>query len=159
SQRIDARTGANAITALGFPANYFRPNPQFTQIFFFDSGGDSYYHGGFLAVRRHFEKGLALGFTYTYAKSIDDMSVDPVGASTGGGLSTTNSRTPTDVHNFALDRARSDFDDRHVVTANMVYELPFGKGRTWGANAPGWLNQIIGGWGLTGIYNWQSGEP
>src|SRR5262249_37541919 len=33
AQRIDQRTGANAITALGFPANYFRPNPQFGQIF------------------------------------------------------------------------------------------------------------------------------
>src|SRR5262249_46843118 len=134
AQRIDQRTGANAITTLGFPANYFRPNPQFGQIFFFDSGGDSYYHGGFIAVRRRFEQGLDFLFNYTYGKSIDDMSVDPVGAATGGGLTTSNSRTPTDVHNFALDRARSDFDNRHVIVTSMVYELPFGKGKTWGSN-------------------------
>ena len=155
AQRIDALN----IVAKGFPANYFRPNPQFTQIFFFDSGGDSYYHGGFIAVRRRFEKGLDFGFTYTLSKSIDDMSVDPVGASTGGGLSTSNSRTPTDVHNFALDRSRSDFDDRHVIVANMVYELPFGRGKQWGSNWSGVLNEILGGWGTTGIFNWQSGEP
>jgi hypothetical protein len=87
------------------------------------------------------------------------MSVDPVGASTGGGLSTSNSRTPTDVHNFRLDRARSDFDDRHVVVANVVYELPFGRGKMWGGNWPGYLNRILGGWGTTAIFNWQSGEP
>jgi hypothetical protein len=87
------------------------------------------------------------------------MSVDPVGAATGGGLSTSNSRTPTDVHNFRLDRSRSDFDDRHVIVANMVYELPFGKSKKWGSNWPGFLNQILGGWGTTGIFNWQSGEP
>ena len=162
AQRIDQLSGAGgvgAITLRGFPANYFRPNPQFGQIFFFDSGGDSYYHGGFIAVRRRFEKGLDLGFYYTLSKSIDDMSVDPVGAATGGGLTTTNSRTPTDVHNFALDRSRSDFDNRHVIVTNLVYELPFGKGKRWGSGWPGWMNEILGGWGTTGIFNWQSGEP
>jgi hypothetical protein len=162
AQRIDQLAGPGGIPAIvtrGFPANYFRPNPQFQQIFFFDSGGDSYYHGGFLAIRRQFAGGLAAGFTYTYSKSIDDMSVDPVGASTGGGLSTSNSRTPTDVHNFALDRARSDFDDRHVLVANMVYELPFGKGKRFGASWGTFLNELLGGWGLNSIYDWQSGEP
>lgn len=162
AQRIDQLAGpggVGAITTRGFAANYFRPNPQFGQIFFFDSGGDSYYHGGFIAIRRRFEKGLDFGFTYTLSKSIDDMSVDPVGASTGGGLSTSNSRTPTDVRNFRLDRSRSDFDDRHVIVTNMVYELPFGKGKKWGSSLPGFLNQILGGWGTTGIFNWQSGEP
>jgi hypothetical protein len=155
AQQIDALN----IVANGFAANFFRPNPQFTQIFFFDSGGDSYYEGGFLAVHRRFEKGLDVGFTYTLSKSIDDMSVDPVGASTGGGLSTSNSRTPTDVHNFRLDRARSDFDDRHVISATMVYELPFGRGKMLGSSWPGFLNQILGGWGTTGIFSYQSGEP
>jgi hypothetical protein len=163
AQRIDqlavAGTGVGAITTRGFAANYFRPSPQFGQIFFFDSGGDSYYHGGFLAVHRRFEKGLDIGFSYTLSKSIDDMSIDPVGASTGGGLSTSNSRTPTDVHNFRLDRARSDFDDRHVIVANLVYELPFGRGKQWGSSWPGFLDRILGGWGTTGIFNFQSGEP
>src|SRR5205823_15055789 len=93
------------------------------------------------------------------SKSIDDMSVDPVGAATGGGLSTSNSRTPTDVRNFRLDRARSDFDDRHVMVANIVYELPFGHGKKWGSGWPGFLDRIVGGWGFTGIFNYQSGEP
>jgi hypothetical protein len=162
AQRIDQLAGpggVGAITTRGFAANFFRPNPQFGQIFFFDSGGDSYYHGGFVAVRRRFERGLDFGFTYTYSKSIDDMSIDPVGASTGGGLSTSNSRTPTDVHNFRLDRSRSDFDDRHVIVANLVYEVPFGRGRRWGSNVSGWLDRIIGGWQTTGIFNYQSGEP
>src|SRR5205823_2353168 len=60
------------------PANYFRPNPQFGQIFYFDSNGDSYYHGLIAQIRRRFEKGLEVGFAYTYSRSIDDLSVDPV---------------------------------------------------------------------------------
>ncbi len=159
SQRVDSLAGANAITAKGFPANYFRPNPQFTQIFYFDSGGDSYYHGAFLVVRRRFEKGLDFGLTYTFSKSIDDMSVDPVGASTGGGLSTSNSRTPTDVHNFALDRSRSDFDNRHVLLTSLLYDFPIGRGKKFASGAAKWVNHIIGGWSISGIFIYQSGEP
>ncbi len=155
----DGLTGANAITAHGFPANFFRPNPQFGQIFFQDSGGDSYYHGLFIAARRRFEQGLDLGFSYTFSKSIDDMSIDPTGAATGGGLSTTNSRTPTDIHNWRLDRALSDFNNTHVLLANLLYELPIGKGKKFASSAPSWVNQIIGGWSFTGIYTYQSGEP
>jgi len=153
------RADRTNIVANGFAANYFRPNPQYTQIFYQDSGGDSYYHGLFLAMRRRFEGGLDFGLSYTFSKSIDDMSVDPTGAATGGGLSTTNSRTPTDIHNFRLDRALSDFNNTHILLANMLYELPFGRGKPLANGAPGWLNHILGGWAFTGIFNYQSGEP
>ncbi|PYT50680.1 MAG: hypothetical protein DMG43_14610 [Acidobacteria bacterium] len=155
----DGLTGANAITAHGFPANFFRPNPQFGQIFFQDSGGDSYYHGLFIAARRRFEQGLDFGFSYTFSKSIDDMSIDPTGAATGGGLSTTNSRTPTDIRNWRLDRALSDFNNTHVLQANLLYEIPIGRGKKLASSAPKWANQIIGGWSFTGIFAYQSGEP
>jgi hypothetical protein len=142
-----------------FPSTFARPNPQFGSIFYFDSGGSSVYHAGILRVRRRFEKGLTMGFAYTYGKSIDDLSVDPVGASSGGGLSSTSSRTPTDINNYGLDRGRSDFDDRHVIVANFLYELPFGRGKSFGKDWPGALNQVLGGWTLTGISTYQSGEP
>src|SRR5262245_56901302 len=142
------------------PLNYFRPNPQFAQIFYQDAGGDSYYHGLFITARRRFEGGLDLGFSYTYSKSIDDMSVDPTGAATGGGLSATSfSRTPTDIRNWRLDRARSDFDNRHVLLTNVLYELPFGRTKRFASNAPRWLDTIIGGWQITSIFTYQSGEP
>ncbi len=150
---------ASTVASPCFPSNFARPNPQFGQIFYFDSGGTSTYHAGIVRVRRRFEKGLTMGLAYTYGKSIDDMSVDPVGASSGGGLGSTNSRTPTDVNNFRLDRSRSDFDDRHVVVANFLYELPLGRGKSFGKDWPGVLNQIAGGWQLSGIYTFESGEP
>jgi hypothetical protein len=162
---VDGLTGTgtfwdpNSAANSALPRNFFRPNPQFGQIFFQDSGGDSYYHGLFVAVRRRFEQGLDLGFSYTFSKSIDDMSIDPTGAATGGGLSSTNSRTPTDIRNWRLDRALSDFNNTHVLLANLLYELPIGKGKRFASTAPRWANQIIGGWSYTGIFTYQSGEP
>ena len=58
-----------------------------------------------------------------------------------------------------LDRAVSDFDNRHVIASNLVYELPFGKGKHFASAAPRWLDELVGGWQLTTIYNYQSGEP
>jgi hypothetical protein len=140
------------------PPNYFRPNSQFNEIFYFDSGGGSSYHGLIAQLNRRFRGGLTFNLAYTLSKSIDDMSVDPVAATSGGGLGN-NSRTPTDVRNFALDRTVSDFDNRHVVAANVLWEVPLGKGRRWANNAPGWLDQAIGGWTVTSIFTGQSGEP
>lgn len=159
---IDTNVNIAARTMPGggnFPANFFRPNAQFSDIFYLDSGGGSIYHGMLVQLRRKFEQGLTFGLSYTLSKSIDDMSVDPVAASSGGGLSTTNSRTPTDVRNFGLDRAVSDFDNRHVVVMNILYELPFGKGRRWASTVHPMLNHVIGGWTVTSIYTYQSGEP
>ncbi len=143
----------------GVPANYFRPNPQFSSLFYLDTGGDSYYHGLQATVRRRFENGFSFGLAYTFSKSIDNMSVDPVGAASGGGLSTTNSRTATDIYNWRIDRAVSDFDRRHVLVVNGLWELPFGKGKAIFGNAPGFVNQIIGGWSLNGILFQMTGQP
>lgn len=136
-----------------------RPNQQFSTITYIDNGGDSNYHAAQFTLRRRFASGLGMNLAYTFAKSIDNQSVDPVGAASGGGLSTTNSRTPTDIRNFREERARSDFDRRHVFTAASVYELPFGRGQRFLGDIHPALNQILGGFQLNGIYTRMSGEP
>jgi hypothetical protein len=135
-----------------------RPNQQFGVVTYLDAGGDSYYHSAQFTLRKRFEKGLLFGLAYTFGKSIDNQSVDPVGAASGGGLSTTNSRTPTDARDWKGERARSDFDRTHVLTSTAVYELPFGKGKALDPNN-GFLNAIFGGWAMNGIYTKMSGEP
>src|SRR5438046_3574420 len=106
-----------------------RPNQQFARITYLDNSGDSNYHAAQFTLRRRFSSGLGLSMAYTFGKSIDNQSVDPVGASSGGGLSNTNSRTPTDIRNFREERARSDFDRTHVFTGASVWEVPVGRGR------------------------------
>ena len=136
-----------------------RPNQQFASIFYIDSGGDSYYHSLQTTLRKRFDKGLMFGLAYTLAKSIDDQSIDPVGASSGGGYSTTSSRYASDIRNWRNERGRSDFDRRHVLSLNGVWDLPFGKGKWLGSSLKGPLNAIIGGWSFNAIFTFQSGEP
>src|SRR5439155_1167076 len=136
-----------------------RPNQQFATITYIDSGGDSYYHSGQATLRKRFSEGFLAGLAYTYGKSIDDQSVDPVGSSSGGGLSTTNSRTPTDTRDWRQERGRSDFDRRHVLTASSVWELPVGKQKKFASSLAPALNHVVGGWSVNGIYTFMSGEP
>lgn len=135
-----------------------RPNQQFSTITYLDAGGDSYYHAAQFTLRKRFEKGLLFGMAYTFGKSIDNQSVDPVGASSGGGLSTTNSRTPTNSRNWRGERARSDFDRTHVLTGSGVWELPFGQGK-WLDAKNGFVNAVVGGWSVNSIYTFMTGEP
>ncbi len=135
-----------------------RPNQQFAQVTYLDAGGDSYYQSAQFTLRKRFEKGLLFGLAYTFGKSIDNQSVDPVGAASGGGLSTTNSRTPTDARDWKGERSRSDFDRTHVLTSTAVYELPIGKGKSVDLKN-GFLNAVVGGWAMNGIYTKMSGEP
>lgn len=137
-----------------------RPNQQFGRITYLDNGGDSIYHSLQVTARKRFDSaGVLLGLAYTLGKSIDNQSVDPVTASANGGLSTTNARTPMDINNFALERGRSDFDQRHVLNLTWIYELPFGQGKWIGKNANGFLNHFIGGWSLNGFSTNMTGEP
>ncbi|HWP55668.1 MAG TPA: TonB-dependent receptor, partial [Pyrinomonadaceae bacterium] len=136
-----------------------RPNQQFGVITYISNEGDSNYHAAQFTLRRRFSSGLGLSMAYTFGKSIDNQSVDPVGASSGGGLSTTNSRTPTDIRNFRSERGRSDFDRTHVLTAASVWELPFGRGQRFFNTPSGLVNQVVGGWTINAIYTFMTGEP
>ena len=53
----------------------------------------------------------------------------------------------------------SDFDVRHQINVNGSSELPFGRGRRFGANANGFVNQLIGDWSVAGLMRWTSGFP
>jgi hypothetical protein len=53
----------------------------------------------------------------------------------------------------------SSVDTPHRLSINGIYELPFGQGRRFGANANALVNGLIGGWQLSGIYTYQSGFP
>ncbi len=152
---IDTSNFTQMVAATGNPG-YFRPNPQFGEILYMDSSSTSSYDGLQIHLRRH-ESNMDFGVSYTFTKSIDDASADPVVSSTGGGLVSGNE--PSNIHNFSLDRGRSDFDRTQVLTAYHVWQIPVGRGRKWLSGAPTFLNAIAGGWSLSEIVSWMTGEP
>ena len=123
---------------------------QFGTNIYISNQGASSYDGMLMSLRKRFSNNLQFDFNYTWSHGIDNGS--SVVNTVSGGL-------VCDITNLRVCRGNSDFDIRHLVNANFIYELPFGRGQMFGKDSPGWLNQIIGGWEVTGIFTARSGLP
>jgi hypothetical protein len=106
------------------------------------------YNAGQVDYRRNFSRGLQLQANYTYSKVMSDAAGD----------GQTRFEPLLDLTNAKVERARTPFDLTHAFKLNGVYDLPFGKGKLLDAGN-GTLNQIIGGWSVSGFMTWQSGAP
>ncbi len=134
-------------------------NDQYGALSAWSSTGRSEYHGLQLTVRKSLSNGTAFDFNYGFSKSLDHTS-EAEYASAYGGLGT-GGTTGFLVNSWSPDTwyAVSDFDMRHQMNANWYTELPFGRGKWLGKDAPGWLDQVIGGWQFSGLLRWTTGLP
>ena len=112
------------------------------------SEGSSILHAGTVSLRRRMANGISIGGRYTYSKSIDNAS------SIGGGAVVV---AQNDL-DLAAERGLSSFDQRHKLTADFMYELPFGDGRRWLTNK-GLAQHIFGAWTWSGNITLASGNP
>lgn len=116
----------------------------------------SSYNSGTVKLTHRLSKGVSLLAGYTFAKSIDDGSgIRPSsgGVLNGGGAST----QPQGGVCYKCDKALSDFDTRDRFVASVLYELPFGKGKTF-LNR-GIASYLLGGWQLNSIVTISTGFP
>jgi len=153
--------GVPLVVKDGLSPFFFLPYPQFSGAMnVLDSNDFSTYHALQTSVRHNFSRGLTFQGAYTWAKSLDTRSFDPTFSRVGRASSPFSaSSTPFDLHNRKLNYAPSDFDRTHVFLAFWVYELPFGHGRSFGANWTPLLDRILGGWELGGLGMIESGRP
>ncbi|NNE99730.1 MAG: carboxypeptidase regulatory-like domain-containing protein [Pyrinomonadaceae bacterium] len=126
-------------------------HPQYAAFSAFGTTASSDYHGGSFSLRQRLGETLTYDVNYTYSKSIDNASGLQTGLSYGSQF-ILNPLRPDD------SRAVSDFDTRHVVNANFVFQLPFGKGRMFDESGMT-LDFFLGGWQLAGVYRFNTGQP
>jgi hypothetical protein len=126
--------------------------PQGSSMPTWMNAGDANYDGGTFSLRRAFSSGLSLDFNYTLSHSIDNASAAEGSAGQDGAV-IQNIFKPGEF------RGSSDFDIRNLVNINVVYELPIGKGKPFWSGAPGWANEMFGGWQISSIMRFSSGLP
>ena len=144
----------------GLGSYFFFPYPQFLGgVNVIDSNDYSRYHALELKLDRRFADGYSYLLGYTLSRSKDTRSYDPAFTVVSTANNQSASSTPFDIFNRDLNFALSDFDRTHVFQAQGVWELPFGKGRRYGANVGRVTDILIGGWMLTGQLVAQSGRP
>lgn len=93
------------------------------------------------------QKGMSVGGSYTFSKSIDNAS------SIGGG----GSVVAQDDQNLAAERGLSSFDQRHRFNADYTIELPFGINKRFLSNG-GVAGKMFGDWTISGSINANSGN-
>jgi hypothetical protein len=133
----------NPTTGIGSATRQF--GGRFAEIDYKTSGGTDMYNALQTSLQRRFVRGLSLGAQYTWAKEL--------GTSSGSNEATT-AQNPYD---FRTEYGRGTFDIRNSLNATVLYDLPFGRGKTYSLSGP--MDLIAGGWQLGGIVNFRSGVP
>lgn len=135
------------ITGLPFPSfngvigQMLRPFPQYNAVTdTFSMIGNGNYHSVQATLSQRFAAGLLFNFSYTFAKTIDDVA---------------NARTG---YNQRIERAVGAVDQRHVMNFTFVYQLPFGAGHSVGSSNA-FVRGLVSGWQISGIITASSGLP
>jgi hypothetical protein len=150
-QRLYAFYNGNQAVPGPGPTAPRRPFPVVDgTIFAFRSNTYSNYNSLQARLEKRFSHGLQFQLSYTYSHSLDDASSANLGSLNNGDFRYQN--------HPEFEYGNSDFDVRHHFVVSYIYELPFGKGKAWGKNASGVLNQVIGNWQISGITSASTGN-
>jgi hypothetical protein len=118
-----------------------RAYPQYGNLNVIDGieGGGSRYQSLQLRLNRRFANGVSALFGYNYARQKDDIFYNDIDNYLG---------------NFT---SQESANPRHRMTFAGTWELPVGRGRSFGSQMPRVLDYAFGGWDVSGIMTWRSG--
>jgi hypothetical protein len=140
SQIFDRQTGAR-------PAGWNIGNPG---GYYVDSGQTMNYNALQTSVRKRMSNGIQFDFNYTLSKGDSTQGGDIQAYYQAGLLGSSNIQ---DFFNPEADRAPNTGDNRHRVTADIIYDFP------WFRTGNGILPHTIGGWQISSIFRSRSGNP
>jgi hypothetical protein len=136
---INQPTAGSVQANPGVATNALRPYRGFAAIQEEESVVNSMYNSLQISWNRRFTAGSSFGFSYTLSKSMDNGS---------------NYRDIVpDTYNTSNLWGPSEYDTRHIIMINYLYDLPFFKGQN------SLLGKTLGGWEISGTIQFQTGTP
>lgn len=143
------------------PYTFF--HDQFSSLYAWRNIGTSDYNALQVTYNVRWGANLQGQFNYTFSKSLDEASaaqrIGPYEGTGGTGSDLNGGGIVINAWQPLALRGLSDFNAFHQLNANLVYRLPFGKGQMLASNAGSVLNELIGGWHVSGVFRWTSGLP
>jgi hypothetical protein len=109
-------------------------------IGYYGDDQDTHFNALQVTLSKQFSKGLSFTSNFAWQQGIDFAS----------SYATWNKRP--------VRGPDSNIREKQLIVYG-VYQLPFGRNQQFYSSAPGWVNQIIGGWQLSPVLNWSSGLP
>lgn len=148
-----ATVGASTVKGLT-GLNYAPLDPRFGLVYYFYSGGSNNYNGVITTVKYNLGAGSIISAGYTYGKLMDNGA-----GSFGAGTGTTDIGAPPDPYHVNAFYGPAATDIRHNFVLDYVYKLPFGQGRQFLGNVNNFVDDLIGGWEVSGAAYAYSGAP
>jgi hypothetical protein len=158
-----------SITGLSSPLPHSKYGPfafyhdQFSSLYAWRTIGTSDYNGLQVTYNARWGANLQGQFNYTWSKAFDEASaaerVGPYEGTGGTGNDLNGGGIVINSYDPLALRGLSDFNPFHQVNANLVYQLPFGRGQRLAGNVNHLLNELIGGWHVSGIFRRTTGFP
>ncbi len=144
---------ANQLTAPGTPAPYANIVGQGGVVKVTASDSAMNYQSAQVVFRQRLTAGLELTANYTYAKSLTD-DIGYYGTS-----NTQQEYYQQNAYDLASEWGPAGSDVRHALTVSGTYAIPYGRGRRYGASSNFLLNELLGGWRVSGTNVTYSGFP
>lgn len=130
--------------------NSRRPYPNIGNVQGTASFGFGNYHGMTAKWEKRYSNGLTYMASYTYGHAL---------ATSGTTLSGSSGFGNKDPRNYSLNYSSAAWDIRHSFVSNFLYDLPFGKGKMYLANANWAVDALLGGWQANGVLTFRTGSP
>jgi hypothetical protein len=127
-----------------------RPQPYIYGLNGTASFGYGNYAGLTAKLEKRFSAGLQFMTAYTYGHAL---------ANSGTTLSGSVGYGEPDNTNYAKGYASAPWDIRHNFVANFVYDIPFGRGKKFGAGLSRPVSALVGNWQINGILTLHTGNP
>jgi hypothetical protein len=106
-----------------------------------------------VSLTKRMSRGLTFKSNYTWGKILD------INSATLAGGATNDASQIFDRFNRGLSKGIASFSHKHSFNTNASYQLPFGNGQMFGGGATGWVDKVIGGWQLNGVFSASDGFP
>jgi hypothetical protein len=126
------------------PLQQQRPFQPFGAINATRSIGTANFNQLQLGIKKRLDNGFSFQAQYQYSRGLDNVP-------TSGG--------PQQWQHPELDYGNTVGLSRHWLVFNYIYELPFGKGQRWLNGSSAVNDAFFGGWQLSGISTYGSGDP
>ncbi|MEO8051831.1 MAG: carboxypeptidase regulatory-like domain-containing protein [Acidobacteriota bacterium] len=120
---------------------------RFAEIDYKTSGGTSHYNAMQVTLNRRMATGLSLAGSFTWAHDL------------GNTAGSNEANTAGNPYNFQADFGSNNFDIRRSFNLTTLYQIPYGRGKKFGASSSRAVDSILGGWQLGGIVNARAGVP
>lgn len=136
-------------------AQLLTPYPQFCLASVSETDapvGFSDYNALEVTYNHRISQGLTAMISYTYSKFLDNVEGNQSWSYNGNS-------GPANNYNLAAEKSVDGSDIPHSLVASYIYQLPVGRGRTFGSGMGRVENAALGGWELSGIASFKTGIP